>query len=1131
MGNIGGKRPQSTSAYRLADVFHHDRGTYRSEEVPPPVPTTMSKQQLLQNKDFTNIDHKALNVSPDLLMETFWDIVEHIIVKKSFEYIDEVLRVRAIFRWMTSFDTESIEIDMLPPEQSPIDYLMNIQQDFGDHCHLFYALCQIANIPCVIINGMTKNMLYVIGDEPDRELLESRWNAVFIKGQWRLIDPYWSYSCIDEGDYDDKISVDAKGKIKRADAGKPNRPVNEFYFLTDPKEFINTHFPDDPEWQLQENWWTLKQWQNSPYVREHFFVMGMKTNTQSDACMLMAKNSPISMDFTLPEGKSHQYRFSHNLVLIKSEHSSEGKSLRHFVMFEHSRNKLCYTVRVPFPGTYRLDIYGKDIVTDKLYNLLCSYGIKCLRTAEIKVDEYPDCPRLGWGSNAYMLQEGVTPIPCESIIETVRGEVEILVPTKSLHFINHQLKCKAMSDAELSRFTTGRFEKGKYIILVKVPFDGEFALKIFGKLKYEPEDSVLKNILTFLINGKTLKDKVQPLPAILGDHLGVQESSTDIDVTVPSVHERGIDTNKGHLNSNVGEQKKKENGQNDKGRANQVDGAIDTNTIAMVAAKFRNTEGVGVNGKYQKNVTGENQNNMSNEKTDKEFVSEDEIESGQIVANEGIAKLKFKTGSGVKLYQELCSTDDKSSKMMTCQKCIDGDGNWIFELDMPIAGLYSFNLIGKNPEHKIKPIYSCLVKSSGHPFPSMLKETSQSKHTPIKHETIVTQEPVITIPAITDIREISTSLRSSNVPPNQLSKVARVVKQENELAVHLKLPGEFTLDIFKTHSEEGLTTIARYYIVRKFNPAIDQNDWESMDVNALFDDDEENDSNNLYNRPVTEDSEVRVKATKGTLTKNIEKAISQKDLDKLITCMKVYDVTRPSTTDPLSLEANQMIMFLQAQKYLDKACQSRKESMLEDAVEQTKKSGLNQPLNSKIVVATRILSRIYKIDKISKIVSKIDQRSLAELKMYQTPPNVVHQTLVAASLLLGYGLEEVKDWRTCKSLLFKSGKDNLKKRMEQFDYRSVSNTILNAVKTILEPYKAWQVRDVSKGAATVFLWVKGIIGIMEYQQGNVERCMSGKSVISKRVAPRKAMLPEYSTETNGTIIFESEEWDDSDDGW
>jgi hypothetical protein len=53
------------------------------------------------------------------------------------------------------------------------------------------------------------------------------------------------------------------------------------------------------------------------------------------------------------------------MSLIKSEHSSEGKSLRQFVMFEHSVNTLSYTIRAPFPGTYRLDIYGKDITTDE----------------------------------------------------------------------------------------------------------------------------------------------------------------------------------------------------------------------------------------------------------------------------------------------------------------------------------------------------------------------------------------------------------------------------------------------------------------------------------------------------------------------------------------------------------------------------------------------------------------------------------------------------------------------------------------------------------------------------------------------------------------------------------------------
>jgi hypothetical protein len=166
--------------------------------------------------------------------------------------------------------------------------------------------------------------------------------------------------------------------------------------------------------------------------------------------------------------------------------------------------------------------------------------------------------------------------------------------------------------------------------------------------------------------------------------------------------------------------------------------------------------------------------------------------------------------------------------------------------------------MGRNPDNKPKPIYSCLITSPGHSFPAMLRDSNESKLTTIKHETIVTQEPLLMIPAITDIREISTSLQSSTIPPDQLSRVARVVKQEHDLAVHLKFPGEFTLDIFKSLSDEGLTTLARYYIVRKFNPEIDQDTWGSMDLNALFDEDE-SDNVSLYSQPVTKTSKGRPK--------------------------------------------------------------------------------------------------------------------------------------------------------------------------------------------------------------------------------------------------------------------------------
>jgi hypothetical protein len=43
------------------------------------------------------------------------------------------------------------------------------------------------------------------------------------------------------------------------------------------------------------------------------------------------------------------------------------------------------------------------------------------------------------------------------------------------------------------------------------------------------------------------------------------------------------------------------------------------------------------------------------------------------------------------------------------------------------------------------------------------------------------------------------------------------------------------------------------------------------------------------------------------------------------------------------------------------------------------------------------------------------------------------------------------------------------------------------VKKILDPYKAWQIRDVSKGAANVYLWVsKGA--------ANVYLCLGTKQI-------------------------------------
>jgi transglutaminase/protease-like cytokinesis protein 3 len=57
---------------------------------------------------------------------------------------------------------------------------------------------------------------------------------VKIDGAWYLLDVTWSSGYLDAQFHFHRFSS----------------PVNTDYFLTDPPQFVKTHFPDDPWWQL-----------------------------------------------------------------------------------------------------------------------------------------------------------------------------------------------------------------------------------------------------------------------------------------------------------------------------------------------------------------------------------------------------------------------------------------------------------------------------------------------------------------------------------------------------------------------------------------------------------------------------------------------------------------------------------------------------------------------------------------------------------------------------------------------------------------------------------------------------------------------------------------------------------------
>lgn len=92
------------------------------------------------------------------------------------------------------------------------------------YAELFTQLCHALGFQAYTVTGYT-----MLNKEVDVD--GHAWNAVQLaNGEWRLFDPMWGAGTLTKGKFSKKI--------------------NDKYFLVEPSEFIKTHMPFDPLWQL-----------------------------------------------------------------------------------------------------------------------------------------------------------------------------------------------------------------------------------------------------------------------------------------------------------------------------------------------------------------------------------------------------------------------------------------------------------------------------------------------------------------------------------------------------------------------------------------------------------------------------------------------------------------------------------------------------------------------------------------------------------------------------------------------------------------------------------------------------------------------------------------------------------------
>jgi transglutaminase/protease-like cytokinesis protein 3 len=203
-------------------------------------------------------------------------------------------KVRAIFYWMTqniAYDYQSL---LNKKYATPFygDNLTDLTDYYykriyhtiltkkgvcEDYALVFQYLCKTNKIPCEMVIGYAlvvrpSNYLKLALTEDESN---HAWNAVMINKKWYLIDVTFASGYID------------LNKIRFV------RKLNNFYYLTPPKDLILDHHPVDSRWQLLDKPLDIKSFiENAKYNREKNIepIDTIKINKQIDSSKVQMHN-------------------------------------------------------------------------------------------------------------------------------------------------------------------------------------------------------------------------------------------------------------------------------------------------------------------------------------------------------------------------------------------------------------------------------------------------------------------------------------------------------------------------------------------------------------------------------------------------------------------------------------------------------------------------------------------------------------------------------------------------------------------------------------------------------------------------------------------------------------------------
>ncbi|KAL4224104.1 hypothetical protein ACF0H5_017558 [Mactra antiquata] len=317
---------------------------------------------------FEHIDKRAIELS-GRDYNTFTDLVRDL----TRDCQSELEKVRALFRWIISKDLSKHNTKDIVRPNSSYTLLKGVKSGRETYHQLFKRLCSYAGLHCEIIVGYSKGAGYKPGMNITGNTFRNSWTAVAIDGNWRLINVTWAARHV-TGTKDDLPEMFNK--------------YDEFYFLTDPEDYIYQHYPDDATWQLLEIPLPFSEFMNIPVVKSPFFNYGLRFYSNYGAT-LTTDTGMVEVRIIAPK------ILGFGSLLEPFDKANNTSNLDGRTLLRYVKNEVIFTVNVPRPGQYYFSIYTGDYWNSDCLESACSFMINCSQRMGATAPSYPPVPFFG----------------------------------------------------------------------------------------------------------------------------------------------------------------------------------------------------------------------------------------------------------------------------------------------------------------------------------------------------------------------------------------------------------------------------------------------------------------------------------------------------------------------------------------------------------------------------------------------------------------------------------------------------------------------------------------------------------------------------------------------------------------